>query len=378
MGVLDSVNILRNHSMINFSMVDDQGQKLGHVPMPSVKERVRGQRPTLRPVHLANEEGIETWKKDLTRRIHSLLGPNPNKNMLRGSSADYLPLDCTTQLWPSRTGIEFQYQLTPLMVRVEHGAPPLPVRILTPGKGCKRLKDPPLALVLHPYSQQFGIKLVTEYTPFPFQAIGPDLVRRGYIVVAPKYPKIDLAYDVPLSKLGYRSALMKAIVDNQCAINVAEHFLQLRNPKIVAMGHSLGGLNAIFSAFFDDRIQGVVASSAFKCFAHRTGFDRLNYSNNMYFPGLANYQEPGTEPFDFAEVIAALAPRLCILNAPIGDQHTPNGSIAKAYQQALPNYRRLGAGNNLVFTEAIDGHSFGDSARHACYDIAHEYLFKKP
>jgi Prolyl oligopeptidase family len=325
------------------------------------------------PVHLSNQQGMIRWMSDLTKRVQKLLGPCP-VDVSDLDTPNYKHVNTIAKTWILNSDKSFVYFLHNLLVEVDKGSHMLPLRILIPGKGCLLHREPPLALVLHPYSENYGVKLVTEATPYPDHAIGPELVKQGYVVIAPQYPLISSSYAPELDVLGYKSTLMRAIVDNMLSISVARQYCQLDSSRVFAVGHSLGGLNSLLTAFFDTRIQAVVASSAFKCLAHRTQSDILDYSNAHYMSRLASYRTAGTEPFDFSEILAALAPRLCVLNAPTLDEYTPSESLAWAYQQALPLYRKFGVGENLVLLQPDEQHVFGRRAREFSYRLLGEHF----
>lgn len=66
--------------------------------------------------------------------------------------------------------------------------------------------------------------------------------------------------------MGYASASMKAIRNNIAAVDVLVRRFDVDPTRIAAIGHSLGGHNAIFTAVFDRRIGAVVSSCGFTSF----------------------------------------------------------------------------------------------------------------
>ena len=59
---------------------------------------------------------------------------------------------------------------------------------------------------------------------------------------------------------------MKAIWDNVRGLDFLESLSFVKRGKFGAIGHSLGGHNAIYTAVFDDRITVVVSSCGFDSF----------------------------------------------------------------------------------------------------------------
>ncbi len=117
-------------------------------------------------------------------------------------------------------------------------------------------------LALHPTDMEYGHRVVAEQLRANYRAYGRDLAERGYVVLAPAYP-IMAGYQPDLKALGYQSGTMKAIWDNIRGLDLLESLPFVRKGKLGAIGHSLGGHNAIYTAVFDPRIQVVVSSCGF-------------------------------------------------------------------------------------------------------------------
>ncbi len=71
--------------------------------------------------------------------------------------------------------------------------------------------------------------------------------------------------------LGYASATVKAVWDNMRAVDLLRSLPEVDPERIGAIGHSLGGHNAIFTAVFDERIKVVVSSCGFTALARYRG-----------------------------------------------------------------------------------------------------------
>ena len=83
------------------------------------------------------------------------------------------------------------------------------------------------------------------------------------------------------------------------------------------IGHSLGGHNSVYTAVFDDRLKVVVSSCGLDSFLDYYGGDEKNWEpekgwcQTRYMPKLADYKGRLADiPFDFHELIGALAPRV--------------------------------------------------------------------
>jgi hypothetical protein len=153
-----------------------------------------------------------------------------------------------------------------------------------------------------------------------------ELVRRGYVVLAPAYPQLaDYAPDI--RGLGYESGTMKAVWDNIRGLDLLASLHSVRtNQGFGCIGHSLGGHNGLFTAAFDSRIRVVVTSCGFDSFRDYRGADPALWRDGQgwcqlrYMPRLAAYRgRLDAIPFDFPEVLTAIAPRRVFVNAPKGD-----------------------------------------------------------
>jgi hypothetical protein len=90
-------------------------------------------------------------------------------------------------------------------------------------------------------------------------------------------------------------------------------------------------------------------------------------------PKLAEYT-PAEIPFDFHEIIAALAPRLCLISAPLGDTNFKWRSVDQVVKAASPVYQLYGAPNNLRVEHPDCGHSFPPEMRQLAYRLFDENL----
>jgi pimeloyl-ACP methyl ester carboxylesterase len=195
-----------------------------------------------------------------------------------------------------------------------------------------------------------------------------ELAERGYVTIAPDYPNFG-EYRVDPYGLGSASASMKGIWNHIRAVDVLTTLAQVDPDRIGVIGHSLGGHNAIFVALFDDRIKAVVSSCGFNDFPHYYGGKIAGWSHKVYMPRLrSRYGLDLTKvPFDFPELIAALAPRGVFVNAPARDANFAVEGVKACVDSAGPVYGLLGHPGRLraVYPEAE--HTFPIEARDASY-----------
>ena len=232
----------------------------------------------------------------------------------------------------------------------------------------------PAVLCLHPTDNRVGHKVVVGLGGRAGRGYAAELAERGYVTLSPSYPHLA-NYWPNLGGLGYVSGTMKAIWDNTRALDLLTSFPYVDASRgFGAIGHSLGGHNAIYTAVFDKRIS-VLASSC--------GFDSyLNYYdgdiNRWYFgqgwcqirymPRMSNYRGQLAEiPFDFHEMLGALAPRPLFVNAPLHDSNFRWRSVDECAAAARPVYALLGGEGNLIVKHPDCDHNFPEELRAGAY-----------
>ena len=256
----------------------------------------------------------------------------------------------------------------------------VPAYLLIPKAALRANKKVPAVLALHPTDMDYGHRVVAEQLRANYRAYGRDLAERGYVVLAPAYP-IMAGYQPDLKALGYQSGTMKAIWDNIRGLDLLETLPFVRKKKLGAIGHSLGGHNAIFTAVFDPRIRVVVSSCGFDSFLDYYAGDPANWQpergwcQTRYMPRLADYRGRLAEiPFDFPELLGALAPRPVFINAPLRDANFRWQSVDQAVQAASAVYRLYRAPQNLCVEHPDCEHDFPPEVREAAYRFLDQRL----
>jgi hypothetical protein len=229
----------------------------------------------------------------------------------------------------------------------------------------------PGVLALH-QTHPLGSKVVIGLGNSPNDEYGVELATRGYIVLAPPYPLLA-DYKPDLKKLGYASGTMKAIWDNIRALDVLESVPTVKKGAFGAIGHSLGGHNALFTAVFDDRIKVVATSCAFDSFRDYMNGNIRGWTSDRYMPRLLDYQLD-TLPFDFHDVLAALSPRHVFVSAPVGDTNFKWRSVDSVAREARQVYRMHKAEENLQIVHPDCGHVFPPEMREQAYRVFDKVL----
>lgn len=251
----------------------------------------------------------------------------------------------------------------------------VPAYLLIPKDALAAKRKFPAVLALHPTDMEYGHRVTVEKLRDRYRAYAHDLAVRGFVVLAPAYP-IMANYQPDVCALGYESGTMKAIWDNLRGLDVLDSLPMVRRGRYGAIGHSLGGHNAIYTAVFDERIKAVVSSCGFDSFLDYYGGNPANWQpergwcQTRYMPRLAAYQGRLAEiPFDFHELIGALAPQPVFINAPLGDANFQWRSVDAIVQAALPVYALYGARENLRVVHPDCAHDFPEAVREQAYEF---------
>ena len=168
---------------------------------------------------------------------------------------------------------------------------------------------------------------------------------------------------------------MKAIWDNVRGLDFLESLPFVKRGKFGALGHSLGGHNAIYTAVFDERIQAVVSSCGFDSFVDYMDGNIKGWTSERYMPRLLEYKDrlPAI-PFDSHELIGALAPRRVFISAPLGDTNFKYRSVDEIVGAAAAVYRIYGRPKHLRVEHPDCGHDFPAPMREEAYRLLEECL----
>jgi dienelactone hydrolase len=203
-----------------------------------------------------------------------------------------------------------------------------------------------------------------------------ELAERGYVTLAPDYPSFgEHEYDFD-PKFGYTSGTMKAIYDNTRAIDLLQSLPQVDGERLGCIGHSLGGHNTIFTTVFDTRIKAAVSCCGFTRFHKYYGGKLAGWTSSRYMPLIASRYEnsPDKVPFDFPELLAAIAPRAFLTVSPQRDDNFEVSGVKDSIAAAAPVFKLLGKESNLRAIYPDSGHDFPPDSRQTAYAFFDEQL----
>jgi len=236
-------------------------------------------------------------------------------------------------------------------------------------------------LCLHPTDNTVGHKVAVGLGGRAGRQYAAELAERGYVTLSPAYPHLANYYP-NLGKLGYVSGTMKAIWDNSRGLDLLGSLDYVDSTNgFGAIGHSLGGHNAVYTAVLDERITAVVSSCGLDSYTdYMDGAERVWYFGQgwcqiRYMPRMSNYRNKLEQiPFDFPELLGALAPRPLFVNAPLHDSNFRWKSVDDCAEAARPVYELLGDAANLHVEHPDSDHNFPDDMREASYRVIDSVL----
>jgi len=298
-------------------------------------------------------------RQSILRAMQEVMGPLP-------SAAKRVPLDVK---------VEEEVDCGDYVRRFISYAPEpgarVPAYLLVPKAALTSGKQFPAVLTLH-QTHALGQKVVVGLGNSLDDEYGVELAHRGYVCLAPAYPLLA-NYHPDLKKLGYESGTMKAIWDNIRGLDLLEALPFVKQGRYGAIGHSLGGHNALYTAAFDNRICIIVSSCGFDSFRDYKNGDITGWTSECYMPGLRRYA-PDSYPFDFPEILGALAPRVVFVNAPLGDSNFQWRSVDRVAVAARAVFALYGAPENLHVEHPDVGHQFPKAMREKAYALMDEQL----
>ena len=236
-------------------------------------------------------------------------------------------------------------------------------------------KTAPAALCLHGTDDTVGNGTVVGLGNRPNRQYASELAERGYVTLAPHYPLLA-KYQPDIKALGWESGTLKAVWDNIRGLDLLDSLPFVKHGSYGTIGHSLGGHNSVYTAVFDDRIKAVVTSCGLDSYLDYYGGDEKNWHlekgwcQTRYMPRMANYRGHLQDiPFDFHEMIGALAPRHVLIVSPLKDSNFRWASVDRIVAAARPVFALYGQANRLQVEHPDCEHDFPDAMRQQAYKL---------
>jgi len=217
----------------------------------------------------------------------------------------------------------------------------------------------PAVIWLHSYSYPIGYMWVYRRATHPVLA----LAQQGYAVLAfdqsgfgERMDETRTFYD----RYPHWSRMGRMVEDVQKAVDALQQEPQVDPDRIVVLGYSMGGMVGLHAAALDPRIKGLVAISGFTPMRTDTvdtgtgGIARYSHERGL-IPRLGFFI--GAEariPYDYDELMAAIAPRPVMIIAPKFDRDANAKDVHTAVERARDVYALYDAESSLTLYEPWD------------------------
>jgi acetyl esterase/lipase len=255
----------------------------------------------------------------------------------------------------------------------------VPAYLLVP-KAAEQGERLPAVLCLHPTNDAIGHQVVVGLGGKENRQYASELAERGYVTLAPSYPLLA-NYQPDLKQLGWQSGTLKAVWDNIRGLDLLDSLDYVRPGRYGVVGHSLGGHNAVFTSVFDDRLQAVVSCCGLDSFLdyYRGNPDlwlpEKAWAQTRYMPRMAGYRNRLEDvPFDFHELIGALAPRRVLIVAPTRDGNFGADSVDRVAAAGRQVYELYSQPDRLRVEHPDCEHDFPNDMREEAYRLFDDVL----
>lgn len=251
------------------------------------------------------------------------------------------------------------------------------------------LEEPaPAVLAIHQHAGQFylgksepaGLSANDEYH------YGKELAERGYVVLCPdqlcferrrpaefrreegtspdgqSYEKFEAMRHL----LNGSTLQGKYLADLSAGLDyLAGH--ELVDPdSIGVIGHSLGGQESIWLAWYDDRVRATVASCGMSRYEAILR-DEINHNYAAYIPGFLEFGE-------IDDVLAGIAPRPLFLSNGDHDRIFPSDAVREVFAALEDEYAAMDAADQFTGVIFDGAHGFPDPIRAEAYTFLDRFL----
>ncbi|MGE0605605.1 MAG: alpha/beta hydrolase family protein [Pirellulales bacterium] len=315
------------------------------------------------PQPIADATHFETRRRHIVAGLERLMGPLPDRKNLP-------PLD--VQVQESVVGEGWvRHKLT----YVAEPDSRVPAYLFLPEKR----QGKTAAMICLTQTTNNGKDEVAGLKGLPNLHIGLELAQRGYVVLCPDYPSLgEYQYDFNADE--HPSGTLKGVINHMRGVDLLAAREEVDPLRIGTIGHSLGGHNSIFLGVCDRRLKVIVSSCGWTPFGDYYGGDIRGWSGERYFPRLVEKYELKVDrvPFDFYELVSALAPRGFFSNSPVGDGNFDVAGVRKAIPVAAEVYKLFDAADKLQVRYPDCEHDFPPETRQEAYEFIDRLLQHKP
>lgn len=322
--------------------------------------------------HVREVESVEQWnlrRQEIVRGMESVMGKLPG-------AEKRCPLEPKIEEEVDR-GTHVRRLIT---YQSEPGSR-VPAYLSIPKQALTGQERVPAALCLHGTNNAIGHGVVVGLGDTPNRSYALELAERGYVTLAPNYPLLA-KYQPDIAQLGWESGTLKAVWDNMRGLDLLESLAFVDSSRgFGTIGHSLGGHNSVYTAVFEPRLKVIVTSCGLDSYLdyyqgnEKNWYPEKGWCQTRYMRKLADYRgKLETIPFDFHEMIGALAPRATFIIAPLRDSNFRHESVDRVVKAAQAVFRLHGDAKRLRVEHPDCEHDFPNESRQAAYTLFDEHL----
>lgn len=255
----------------------------------------------------------------------------------------------------------------------------------------KNLKERnPAIIASHQHNAEFHVGKsetagLTENSSYHY---GLDLCLRGYVVLCPDHlgfedrrpPEFKRFENNYLEGSNYErhifcnyilngsSLQAKYLSDLVSGVDLLESMFYVDNTRIGVIGHSLGGQEALWLAWYDERIKVAVSSCGFSQIRNIIR-DGINHNYAMYSFGFLKY-------CDIGDIVCDLAPKPFLMTNGTDDRIFPLDGAHEIAAAASEAYAKKGYPDHFkpIIFEGV--HSFPKVVKEQAYNWLDRFLLK--
>jgi dienelactone hydrolase len=263
----------------------------------------------------------------------------------------------------------------------------VPAWLLTP-RGTVPPGGWPALLAVHQHAGQYDLGKAEPagVAGDPMYHYGRELCRRGYVVLCPDLLAFEErrptnavrgGYSTPQGAEYERFEFTKHLLAGSClqtkylydltrAVDLLASLPFVNRARLGVIGHSLGGLQALWLAWYDTRITTAVSSCGFGLLRTLVR-DGINHGFATYVPGLLTV-------CDLDTLAAAVAPRAFMVTAGERDPLFPVDGVRAIVAAAQRHYAAMGVPERFEAILFPSGHSFPEEVKAQAYAFVDRWL----
>ena len=228
----------------------------------------------------------------------------------------------------------------------------------------ENLGNNPAILINHQHNREhhLGKSEVCGLAGNPLQAFGPELAKRGFVVLAPdsicfeerrREPHVEgCDFWQHFNEMCYRiirgEYLMKKVLEDAVnGITLLSNLAHVDKKRIGTLGHSYGGNTVLFLSALDERI-------AFSCASGSACTYENRMKNNVGIE-MASVIPNFHGKYDIDDLVSCIAPRRLLIVSAEDDKYSRDASYI--VEKASPSYREQDALQNLHHRRYPGGHA---------------------